>query len=232
MEGKLIMVKIGGSIATHKDKEKSANIALLKRILAEINDAAKETGARLVLGHGGGSYPHATAARFGLKSSGSITDANRLGFTLTQLDARELNTIIAKIAAELGMPVFPISPSSFGVVKAGTITEGTVAPVIAAIGNGYMPLVYGDCLQGADGTYGICSTEKIFEFLCGHAKPDAVISVSDLDGVYDSDPHKNPNAKLMPTIDSSNIDAALASSGGSMHTDVTGGMADKVNVLW
>ncbi|MDE1868623.1 MAG: hypothetical protein KGH60_01505 [Candidatus Micrarchaeota archaeon] len=232
MERNTFLIKIGGSIATDKGKPRTANTGLLKSLLSEIHTATRETGARLVLGHGGGSYPHATAVKYGLKASGSITDANRLGFLMTQLDARELNTIIANIAVELDMPVFPISPSSFCVVENGAIKVGTATPITAALENGYIPLVYGDCIQGLGGRYGICSTESIFEFLCGYIRPNTVISIGDIAGVYDEDPHKRHDAKLIRTVSRSNIDKVLAYAGGSMHADVTGGMADKLVQLW
>lgn len=56
---------------------------------------------------------------------------------------------------------------------------------------------------------------------------DALIILSDIDGLYDSDPRKNPNAKLIPII--TKIDAHIESiAGGSSSALGTGGMSTKI----
>ena len=60
--------------------------------------------------------------------------------------------------------------------------------------------------------------------LCG---ADLVINLSDIDGLYDSDPHRNPDAKLIPVVHE--IDDRLrALAGGSGSSVGTGGMKSKL----
>lgn len=64
----------------------------------------------------------------------------------------------------------------------------------------------------------------IVAILC---EADLVINLTDIDGLYDSDPRKNPDAKLIPKVDK--IDDSLLSCAGGAGTERgTGGMAAKL----
>ena len=57
---------------------------------------------------------------------------------------------------------------------------------------------------------------------------ELLILLSDIDGLYDSDPHKNPDAKLISTVPAID-DHILALGGGSGSALGTGGMATKLH---
>ena len=58
-------------------------------------------------------------------------------------------------------------------------------------------------------------------------KADKLVLLSDIDGLYTADPHKDPNAKLIPVINK--IDDEILSLGGGSSTNLgTGGMATKL----
>ena len=59
------------------------------------------------------------------------------------------------------------------------------------------------------------------------AKADRLILLSDIDGLYDADPHKNPNAKLIDTVDEITPEI-LALGGGEGSSLGTGGMRTKL----
>ena len=57
---------------------------------------------------------------------------------------------------------------------------------------------------------------------------DLLIILSDIDGLYDSDPHKNPEAKLIPVV--TEINEHIENIAGGAGTSLgTGGMATKIN---
>ncbi|MGN0613777.1 MAG: glutamate 5-kinase [Porcipelethomonas sp.] len=60
------------------------------------------------------------------------------------------------------------------------------------------------------------------------AKADLLIILSDIDGLYDSDPRKNPDARLIPVVTEidSHIEEAAGGAGSALGT---GGMATKIN---
>ncbi len=56
---------------------------------------------------------------------------------------------------------------------------------------------------------------------------DLLIILSDIDGLYDADPRKNSNAKLIPIVET--IDEKIVALGGSAGSSLgTGGMATKI----
>lgn len=55
---------------------------------------------------------------------------------------------------------------------------------------------------------------------------DLLILFSDIDGLYDDDPHKNKNAKLVPVVH--DIDAVKSAAGGAGTSRGTGGMVTKL----
>lgn len=57
-------------------------------------------------------------------------------------------------------------------------------------------------------------------------RADVLLNLSDVDGLYDSDPRSNPNAKLIDRVD--DIDAMMASAGGAGTDRGTGGMIAKL----
>jgi glutamate 5-kinase len=57
---------------------------------------------------------------------------------------------------------------------------------------------------------------------------DALVILSDIDGLYDGDPRENPGAKLIPVVERLSADVVGAAAGtGSARG--TGGMATKIN---
>ncbi len=61
--------------------------------------------------------------------------------------------------------------------------------------------------------------------LCG---ADLLVLLSDIDGLFDSDPHKNPQAKLLETVETID-ESILALAGGVGSKWGTGGMATKLS---
>ena len=59
-------------------------------------------------------------------------------------------------------------------------------------------------------------------------KADLLVLLSDIDGLFDADPHSNPDAKLIPCV-SELTEEVLDLAGGSGTWRGTGGMATKLN---
>ena len=60
------------------------------------------------------------------------------------------------------------------------------------------------------------------------AGAQALIILSDIDGLYDGDPHNNPDAKIIPVVEE--IDGYIEKiAGGAGSSLGSGGMATKIN---
>ena len=60
----LILMKLGGSVVTEKGKPFTERLDVIHRLVKEIHEAREEGEFKLIVGHGGGSYPHVPASNF------------------------------------------------------------------------------------------------------------------------------------------------------------------------
>ncbi len=78
---------------------------------------------------------------------------------------------------------------------------------------------------GVENTIGENDTLSAIVAAAVHA--ELLILLSDIDGLYDGDPHTDPNAKLIPVVESMD-EQIMALGGGSGSALGTGGMATKL----
>ncbi len=91
---KLVVVKLGGSVITNKDKPLSPNFANIRLISRQISRAISSNDKlRLILIHGGGSFGHYYAKKFGLGTK-PISSAAPEGLAWTTAAMVKLHSII------------------------------------------------------------------------------------------------------------------------------------------
>lgn len=73
--------------------------------------------------------------------------------------------------------------------------------------------------------------DEIVTFLAKKLCARKIIHGTDVDGVFDSDPKNNKNAKLIKKISGKNYKSVLKNIGSSTGIDVTGGMRRKTDEL-
>lgn len=222
----IILIKIGGSLITDKNKPYSVRKKALSIISKEIKKAQLESGKTLIVGHGGGSFPHVPAKKY-QTHLGIQNEASYRGIAEVAMAASQLNQIVLEqlLSDEVNALTFP--PHTF-------ILSDNHEPVFAwtegieqALKQQQLPLVYGD--QMLDKTVGctIFSTETVLGFLGLQLKQkgyqiERIIHCGQTNGVYDLD------GRTIPLISESNFTACKEAIGGSGGTDVTGGMIHKV----
>ena len=75
--------------------------------------------------------------------------------------------------------------------------------------------------------FGIGDNDTLSAIVAVTIQADLLILLSDIDGLFDGDPHKNPDAKLIDTVEK--IDEHIISLGGGSGSNLgTGGMATKL----
>jgi len=223
----LIFLKLGGSLITQKDKPFTENREIIRQIAKEIHEARKKKSFRLLIGNGGGSYPHVPAKKY--KTAKGIINRNSLkGIAEVQDAASRLNRIIVRALLDAGENAISIQPSSVCLTRNSRIVEFYTKPLEMFLEKNMIPVVYGDV--GLDLKKGCCiiSTEELFVFLAKKLKPKRIISVGIVDGVFTADPFKDKKAKLIPEITLKNYPKIKKMLAGSAGIDVTGGMLHKV----
>ncbi len=224
----LIYLKLGGSLITQKDQPETPRPEVLERLTGEIARARRaRPGLQLVLGHGSGSFGHVSAQRHGTRN-GVHSEAGWYGFAATADAAARLNRIVAAHLLQAELPAWTVQPSAALRCEDGRLVSGPAETVRLALDRGLLPLIHGDvaldCVRG--GT--IASTEEIFEQMAPQLPPVRIVLAGEVDGVYSSDPRRNPAAVMLREITPLSIESVHATLGASHATDVTGGMAAKV----
>jgi isopentenyl phosphate kinase len=223
----LIFVKLGGSVITDKTKPYTVNFPVLRRLCREIVKARKDNKKlQIIVGHGGGSFPHTSAKKY-KTHQGLINKKSVFGFSLVGNDAAKLNRIVVEEFLNLGENAFTVKPSCNAIAKNDRIITWNVKPIEHLLKIGVLPVTYGDV--GIDVEKGCCilSTEEIFRYLAKKFTPRKIIFVSK-HAVCDSDPEKNPKAKIIKKITKENFEKIKKTLSGSHGVDVTGGMLKKV----
>jgi len=223
------LLKLGGSVITDKRHAETARDDTLQRLAEEIAQALPHMDARLLIGHGSGSFGHTVAAANGLSRRAFSSDP--AGIAATQAAAAALHRRVVDALLAVGLPVFSFPPSAAAVADEAGIERYEAGPVALALGGGLIPVVYGDVVLAPEGAV-IASTEMVFEGLV-QALPsfgwcvERILWAGDTEGVYDSE------RAMIPEIDPDSFSAEAFSSGaigGSNAVDVTGGMAHRVSV--
>lgn len=228
---RLVFVKLGGSVITDKAASATARPSLIAQLAGEVARAlSKQSNLQLVLGHGSGSFGHVAAQRHGTRQ-GVHGPAGWWGFARVAAVAAQLNRLVTELFLEAGVPVWSLQPSVTAECQAGELVSLATGPVEQALGRGLVPVVYGDVALDAVQGGTIISTEQIFTYLARRLRPEQLVLVGVVDGVFEGDPLRDPSARPIAEISALNWEEIRPRLGGSHATDVTGGMQSKVEEM-
>jgi isopentenyl phosphate kinase len=220
-----IFLKLGGSLITDKTQVETVRTAVLNRLAAEIAQARRENPAlRLLLGHGSGSFGHVAAARRGTRH-GAVNAEDWRAFAEVSDAAARLNRLVLAALLAADVPAVSLQPSAAVMCENGRIHTIASQPVQAALAAGIVPVVYGDVAFDAVRGGTIVSTEEVMMRLAGEIRPSWLLLAGETAGVFDQ------AGQVIPAISRANYDDIEAALGGSRGTDVTGGMASKVQSM-
>ncbi|MFM8322861.1 MAG: isopentenyl phosphate kinase [Chloroflexota bacterium] len=226
-QGELIFLKLGGSLITDKRQAHTARLETLARLAGETAAALQaQPGLRLVLGHGSGSFGHVPARRYGTRQGVRTADDWR-GFVEVGREAAALNRLVMDALAEAGAPVVAFPPSACVSAADGQVRAWNLAPLQAALSHGLAPVVFGDVVFDEQRGGTILSTEDLFTHLAAVLRPQRVLLAGIEPGVWADFPDCT---RLVETITPGTLAQAAGGLHGSAATDVTGGMASKVEL--
>lgn len=216
----LVLIKLGGSVITDKSKPFTARLNVIDKLARKVKAKFISKDFDLIVGHGGGSFPHVPAAKYQVQKG--ITNKKSVwGFCLTADAAIQINRIVVGRFLKYKIPAVSFAPLSF-------ITQKSVstAHIQKAMEIGAVPVIYGDLVMNDRQGFEIYSGEKSLDVLAtklkGNYKKITIIYYTDTFGVYDN------NGKTIPLITPSNYPQIKKFLVGSGNTDVTGGMLHKV----
>ena len=215
------ILKLGGSVITHKDKYFSSDLENIKRLATEIKESSSK---KLIIIHGAGSFGHPVAEKHSI-SDGLRNKDQLIGFSETHQSMTRLNQIIVDALLEAGVPAFGVSASSMLVTRGRRLVDIDLSIVKQLLDTGLVPVMYGDAVLDTDQGFAILSGDQLIVRLAIELEAEQVIFGSDVDGIFTSNPKLNSDAKLIKKVSLGNMTADV---GDATFTDVTGGMMGKL----
>ncbi|MFC3476830.1 isopentenyl phosphate kinase [Halobacterium litoreum] len=213
-----VVLKLGGSVVTEKDEPET----VATDRLADLAGAVADSGVSdLVVVHGGGSFGHPHAAEHGVSSTEGTKDAAAVRDIAGAME--DLNEAVVDALADAGVPAVPVHPFSAGFRGEDGHLFLPTGQLDAMLEEGFVPVLHGDVLAHAGEGATIVSGDELVVRLADRLVADRVGLCSTVPGVLDQ------HGDVIPEITA--YEDAAAALGESDATDVTGGMAAKVEAL-
>ncbi|MFA9503832.1 isopentenyl phosphate kinase [Natrinema sp. H-ect1] len=215
----MIVLKLGGSVITAKDRPETLDGDALARAADAI--AALEDDEDLVVVHGGGSFGHHNASEHGVTTTAGTRDAT------AALDIhgamKTLNQFVLGRLLERDVEAVPVHPFSAGHRDGEGELDLPTGQVETMLAEGFVPVLHGDMIAHAGEGATVVSGDELVAALARALEADRVGLCSTVPGVLDGED------AVIDRID--DFDAVADVLGASEATDVTGGMAGKVRTL-
>jgi len=206
----MILIKLGGSIITNKQKPLSAR----KKTIEKISKSLKKINESIIIVHGGGSYGHYWSVKYDMHTKEK--KYNPRGVSIVKNSMIELNKIILDIFLKNKINPYCLPPTDF--MFGNKPISKKIREIEKISKAGLIPVTYGDALwYGQKKTY-ILSGDKIMTHIAKILKPRLCIFALNEDGLYSDLKSKKLIYELQgerPLISKNKM-------------DVTGGMSRKV----
>ena len=227
----IVLLKLGGSLLTDKDKPFSIREDIVKSAIQQIINANK----KIILIHGGGSFGHPLAKKYSItRGINSSIPHQILGLTETHQSMNNFNSYLIDLFLEKKYPALSIQASSIFIKDSFKISTQSIDIIETALDLNILPILYGDIILDKQGSFSIISGDQIIFELCENLKKyqiSKVIFVMETDGIYINDEDsKQKNIRLATKLylrDLENLN--LADLGQKI--DVTGGIQGKINSI-
>jgi isopentenyl phosphate kinase len=229
-EKKIILLKLGGSLLTDKNKPFSIREEIVKSTIHQIIDANE----KLVLIHGGGSFGHPLAKKYRISNGFNRSVPNQVfGVAKTHHSMVKFNNYVINTFLEMNYPILSIQPSSIFLKDSQVILTKSLDVIETALDLNILPILYGDIILDKQGSFAIISGDQIILELC-EKLPNYIVSkvvfAMESDGLYIVDNKNRENSKLVTDCYCEDIDTLeLADLGQKI--DVTGGIKSKLNFI-
>lgn len=201
------VVKLGGSVIT----DKKVAFSYREKVVRALGAAIASSGVPVVVVHGGGSFGHTVARKYGLSSRASARSTEGVSETreaMLRLDAKVGASLYAA-----GLHPYPFSPFTL----LDSRDEGGRSFIGRLISAGATPLTFGDVVHDGKG-FRILSGDTICVELAEMLRAERCVMAMDVGGVLDRNGHV---IELVGEAEAAELSSVLS--------DATGGIAFKVS---
>lgn len=207
----MLLIKLGGSIITNKNKPLSAK----KKIIDKIVQSLRKINEDFVIVHGGGSYGHYWSVKYDMHTKPE--KYNLKGVSIVKNSMIELNKIVLDSFIKNKLNPYSLPPTDF--VMGNKPINKKILEIKKIANSGLIPVTYGDALWYGNKKSYILSGDKIMSMLARILKPRLSIFVLNEDGLYS-------DIKTKKLIYNFNDEKIFIKKN---QMDVTGGMSRKVS---
>ena len=172
----MILIKLGGSIITNKEKPLSPR----KKIIENIAKSLKKISEPIVVVHGGGSYGHYWSVKYDMHTQPKKYDMH--GVAIVKNSMIDLNKIILDVFVKNKLDPYSLPPTDF--MSGNKPISNKVREIEKIAKAGLIPITYGDALWYGDKKTYILSGDKIMTHLSKILKPRLAIFALNEDGLY------------------------------------------------
>lgn len=209
----MLLIKLGGSVITNKEKALTPNIQAIERL----SDVLAKTDDSIIIVHGGGSFGHYWSIIYDMHTKPELYD--RRGISVVHESMLALNHIIVKKLLDSGLNPYGISASAF--FADGKVNSKKVCELVHFARRGIIPVIFGDVVHIHEGRFSIISGDSLMTTIAKQIKPSRVIFTVNVDGVYENMVNKKLVKVLNYPTDRITVD--------EKPIDVTGGMNRKIS---
>src|SRR4030042_2723874 len=186
----LYILKIGGSVATYKNRPGfSARETLLKKIATSIKRAQEKEKFGLILIHGAGAVGHQLAKQYGLQGGTGKNNKKQHGAFLSRFANQKLDIAIAESFHKGGLKIASVHTASVIVQKNQKISHCDLEIIKKSLTEKCTPLLYGEMVFDERLGMSICSGDVIAPYLAKKLNAKKIFFASDTEGIFDKDPH-------------------------------------------
>jgi isopentenyl phosphate kinase len=221
----LVIIKLGGSVITFKEKPLSPNYQAIEKMANIIKELKKRY--KIIIVHGGGSFGHYWSVKYDMHTQ-PFTYQDE-GVIRVRESMIKLNHIVVEKFISNGLKPFCIHASSF-VFNNLPCKERVLDMMDMIQNNNIIPITYGDVVHTSKGNFSILSGDTLMNILSVNLNPRFSIFTTNVDGIYAtlengnllSNIILNKNKELLNATDN-RIEFS------DMSFDVTGGMKRKIS---
>lgn len=172
----MLLIKLGGSIITNKQKPLSPR----KKTIEKIIQSLKKIEEPKIIVHGGGSFGHYWSVKYDMHTKPKNYDPT--GVAIVKNSMIELNKIILDLFLKNKLNPYVIPPTDF--MSGNKPISKKIKNMITISKSGLIPITYGDALWFAQKKFYILSGDKIMTMLARIVRPRLSIFILNEDGLY------------------------------------------------
>ena len=211
----LALIKLGGSVATFKERPLAANIEAIEGV----SRALARLEIPIIIVYGGGSFGHYWSVKYDMHTKPANYDVH--GVSVVHESMIALNQIIVNSMIRAGLNPYGISPSALTTGHKPIVSK--IKQIYAMAQSKLIPVTFGDIVYVEGAKYSILSGDALMTILARVLQPLRIIFATNVDGIYKNSKSMEVVHQIQAVNKRKSIEFFETSG-----IDATGGMQRKV----